>query len=223
MVIKGIIFDLDGVLVFTDKFHYKAWKQVAGRINAPFDETLNNCLRGVSRMESLDIILSSAGLDLTADEKVKLAFEKNEIYRSLLSGLTPESVEAGTREVLEALRAGGLKLAIGSSSRNANVILAGTKLAGYFDAVSDGNNISRSKPDPEVFLKAAQFIGLPPCSCAVVEDAAAGIDAAKDGGFYAVGIGPAAGYARADLSISSLTELIGLSVRANAVRSYRKK
>jgi beta-phosphoglucomutase len=210
MSIKGIIFDLDGVIVFTDRFHYKAWKQVAEKIGAPFDETLNNRLRGVSRMESLEIILNNAGIEIPHDEKEKIASEKNEIYRIFLGELTPESIEPGTRDVLKELRRRGLKLAIGSSSKNASTILANTELTDYFDAVSDGNNISRSKPDPEVFIKAAVYINLPPEECIVVEDAYAGIDAAKAGGFYAVGIGDAAGYEKSDVSITALQELLEL-------------
>jgi beta-phosphoglucomutase len=209
-VIKGIIFDLDGVIVFTDKFHYKAWKAAADRIGAPFDEILNNRLRGVSRMESLDIILANAGLDLPINQRNKIAAEKNELYRSFLAELTPSSVAPDTRETLGILRQKGFKLAIGSSSKNTPTILANTNLSSCFDAVSDGNNISRSKPDPEVFLKAADFLGLAPVCCAVVEDAAAGIDAAKDGGFYAIGIGDAAGYDRTDWAIKSLKELVEL-------------
>ncbi|MDR1732117.1 MAG: beta-phosphoglucomutase [Synergistaceae bacterium] len=210
MVINGIVFDLDGVIAFTDKFHYKAWKMVAERLNAPFDEVLNNRLRGVSRMESLNIILSNAGLDLSPEKRENIAFVKNEIYRFLLSELSPASIDPDTRETLKILRSHGIKLAIGSSSKNAPLILEKTGLTEYFDAVSNGNNISRPKPDPEVFLKAAAFIGLSPSECAVVEDAAAGIDAAKNGGFYAIGIGDAAKYPRADLRIASLKELLTL-------------
>ncbi len=138
MRIKGIIFDLDGVIVFTDKFHYQAWLSEARKLGAPFDEEINHRLRGVSRMESLQIILDNAGLKLSDDEKDKIASDKNETYRALLSSLTPESVDPGTRKALAELRARGFKLAIGSSSRNTPMIMANTDLQSYFDAVSDG-------------------------------------------------------------------------------------
>lgn len=208
--IQGIIFDLDGVLISTDAFHYAAWKVLADELGAPFDEKINDRLRGVSRMESLEIILGNAGITLPEARKERLASEKNERYRALLRQLSPLSVSPDVRETLAALRARGRKLAIGSSSKNANMILERTDLIGFFDAVSDGNNITRSKPDPEVFLKAAAFIGLSPKECAVVEDAEAGIDAAKAGGFFAIGIGGAKDYAKTDQGIRKLSELTAL-------------
>lgn len=158
--IKGFIFDLDGVIVFTDKLHYQAWKQMADRLGISFDETVNDRLRGVSREESLDIILENYhGPALGAEEKRRLAEEKNSYYRELLEELTQEAVEENVKDTLVKLRERGFKLAIGSSSKNAGLILERTGIAGLFDAVSDGNNIQRSKPDPEVFLKAAAFFG----------------------------------------------------------------
>ena len=207
---KGVIFDLDGVLVFTDKFHYQAWKHAADEAGVPFDEILNNQLRGVSRMESLEIILSNAALTLSKEEKERVAERKNALYRELLQRLTPQAIDGDTRKTLSLLREHGLKLAIGSSSKNAPLILKNTALAEFFDAVSDGNNIQHSKPDPEVFLKAAEFLRLAPCDCAVVEDAKAGIDAAKTDGFTAIGIGDAAGYAKCDRVINRLSELVHL-------------
>ena len=187
--IKGFIFDLDGVIVFTDKLHYQAWKRMADRLGISFDETVNDRLRGVSREESLDIILENYhGPALGAEEKRRLAEEKNSYYRELLEELTPEAVEENVKDTLVKLRERGFKLAIGSSSKNAGLILERTGIAGLFDAVSDGNNIQRSKPDPEVFLKAAAFLGLEPGDCAVIEDAEAGIRAAKAGGMFAAAL-----------------------------------
>lgn len=207
--IKGIIFDLDGVIVFTDQFHYRAWKQIADGLGIYFDETINHRLRGVSRMESLEIILENYhGKELCRQEKEQLAEQKNEIYIRLLAQMTPADVTAEVRETLAALRAGGYRLAIGSSSRNAKFILEKTGLTEAFDAVSDGTNIMHSKPDPEVFLKAAEFLGLPPEACMVVEDAEAGIQAAKAGGMYAVGIGEAANCAQADAARHTLSDLL---------------
>lgn len=209
--IKGLIFDLDGVLVFTDKFHYQAWKTMADELGVYFDETINHQLRGVSRMDSLEIILERyEGPDLSLREKEKLAEKKNEIYRTLLESMTPDDVTKEVRDTLTKLREKGYKLAIGSSSKNAKFILEKVELKDAFDAISDGNNITKSKPDPEVFLKAAEYLGLPPKACMVVEDAEAGIEAAKKGGMYAAGIGEAAKSINADESLKTFSELVDI-------------
>lgn len=209
--IKGLIFDLDGVLVFTDKFHYQAWKTMADELGVYFDETINHRLRGVSRMDSLEIILERyEGPDLSLREKEKLAEKKNESYRTLLESMTPDDVTKEVRDTLTKLREKGYKLAIGSSSKNAKFILEKVELKDAFDAISDGNNITKSKPDPEVFLKAAEYLGLPPKACMVVEDAEAGIEAAKKGGMYAAGIGEAAKSINADESLKTFSELVDI-------------
>lgn len=208
---KAFIFDLDGVIVFTDKFHYKAWKQMADGMGIYFDETINNRLRGVSRRESLEIILERYnGEALTEERKEELAAQKNDIYRGLLATMTPEDVSDEVRGTLKELKARGHKLAIGSSSKNAKYILEKVQLTEMFDAVSDGTNITRSKPDPEVFLKAAEFLQEEASNCIVVEDAYAGIDAAAAGGMTTVGIGDASAYQKADYSIRSFRELLSL-------------
>ena len=191
MDIKGIIFDLDGVLCSTDSCHYLAWKELADFLDIPFDETVNQRLRGVSRMESLKIILEAADRNFSDQEKIELAERKNERYRNLLLKLTPADVGDDIRETLGELRKKGVLLAVGSSSKNTPLILDQVGLENWFDAVADGNDITRSKPDPEVFLLAAEKLGLPPSECMVVEDADAGIEAAFKGGFIPVGIGPA--------------------------------
>lgn len=190
--IKGIIFDLDGVICFTDRYHYQAWKQMADEIGIYFDEKINNRLRGISRLESLDIILEKSEKSYTAEEKHKLAEYKNEIYKKLLISMSPADLSNEVRDTLNELRRRGYKLAIGSSSKNTGLILHQIGLEGYFDAVSDGTNISRSKPDPEVFLKAAEMLEMEPEDCLVVEDALAGIQAAAAGHFQSAGIGEAA-------------------------------
>ena len=205
---KGIIFDLDGVLLSTDHFHYLAWKALADRLGIPFDEKKNDLLRGVSRMDSLEIILGERSDEFSPDEKLAFATEKNLTYRSYLQTLTPEFVSPEVPETLQKLRDSGLRLAVGSSSKNTPLILEKTDLRKYFDAVSDGNNITKSKPDPEVFLKAAQFIGLDPSECVVVEDADSGIEAAKRGGFYAISIGDSVTNGLDDRHINSLVELL---------------
>lgn len=205
---NAFIFDLDGVIVFTDKFHYQAWKEMADSMNIYFDEAINNRLRGVSRAESLEIILERYDGKLTAEEKAALMEAKNSKYRLLLETMTPADVTDEVRDTLRELRQRGYKLAIGSSSKNAGFILEKVRLADMFDAVSDGNNISRSKPDPEVFLIAAKLLDVSPEQCAVVEDAYAGIDAAKSAGMTAVGIGDAAGYEKSDYTIRTVNELL---------------
>ena len=208
---KAFIFDLDGVLVFTDKFHYLAWKEMADQMGIYFDETINNRLRGVSRRESLKIILENyTGDPLSEEQKEKLMENKNNRYRKLLENMTAKDVSEEVRETLKELRKRGYRLAIGSSSKNTKFILERTELSSMFDAVSDGTNISRSKPDPEVFLKAAIFLNEVPEECYVVEDASAGIQAAKAAGMQAVGIGEAANDSRADYSIHSFSELLTL-------------
>lgn len=208
-MIKGIIFDLDGVIVHTDEMHYQAWKQVADRIGVVFNREINNRLRGVSRMESLEIILEGAK-PISDAEKLALSDEKNAAYKKLLQTLSEEDVDSDVKMVLRELKNRHIKLAIGSSSKNAGFILEQIKLIDFFDAVSDGNNIEKSKPDPEVFLKAAEFLMLKPSDCAVVEDAYAGIDAAVAGGFYSVGIGDASTYDKADMKIHRFTEVLNL-------------
>ena len=204
---RAIIFDLDGVIVSTDGFHYKAWKAMADKEGIYFDETINNRLRGVSRMESLAIILERASKAYTDEEKNAMATAKNEIYRESLSQLTPDDILPGVMDMLTALRAKGLKLAIGSSSRNTPVILNQIGLGDYFDAVADGNQIKNSKPDPEVFLLAAELLGIPPQDCVVVEDAYAGIDAAKAGGMKAVGVGDASKYEKSDITGATMADI----------------
>lgn len=206
---KGFIFDLDGVIVFTDKYHYLAWKQMADKMNIYFDETINNRLRGVSRMDSLEIILERyEGKPLSQEEKNALAEEKNSCYCKLLSNMSPSDVTEEVRDTLKELRRSGYQLSIGSSSKNAKFILEKVELTDYFDAISDGTNITKSKPDPEVFLKAAEYLTLKPEECMVVEDAYAGIDAAKASNMKAVGIGDAYSYEKTDYPIKTFSDLL---------------
>ena len=204
---KAVIFDLDGVIVSTDGFHYRAWKAMADNEGIYFDETINNRLRGVSRMESLEIILERATKTYTAEEKEAMATAKNDIYRESLVQLTPDDILPGVMDMLTTLRGMGVKLAIGSSSKNTPVILKQIGLGDYFDAVADGNQIKNSKRDPEVFLLAAKLLGIDPAECVVVEDAYAGIDAAKAGGMKAVGVGDASKYEKADVTGATMADV----------------
>lgn len=209
---KAFIFDLDGVIVFTDKFHYQAWKQMADKMGIYFDENINNRLRGVSRAESLEIILERyKGEPLSCERKLELMEEKNNTYRELLASMTPADVANEVRDILKKLREAGYKLAIGSSSKNTKFILGKVELLDAFDAISDGTNITHSKPDPEVFVKAGEFLGIDASECVVVEDAYAGIDAAKAARMEAVGIGDASGYEKADYKIQNFGELLGIA------------
>lgn len=207
--IKGIIFDLDGVLLSTDHYHYLAWKELADELDVQFCEKDNEKLRGVSRMESFEIILSgSPELKLTDAEKAAYADRKNARYREYLRQMTPSDVSEEVRQTLAKLRQRGYKLAVGSSSKNARFILEQTALTDAFDAIADGTDIQRSKPDPEVFLTAARFLKLAPAECAVVEDAEAGLQAAIGGGMFPIGIASAKGDPKARISLDAFADLL---------------
>lgn len=211
MKYEGIIFDLDGVIFFTDEYHYLAWKEMANSINTYFDREINNRLRGVSRMASLEIILERyEGPALSQKDKEQLAAQKNEIYRNLLNKMSPADLSDEVKDTLNKLRARGLVLAIGSSSKNTPMILKRIGLGAYFDAVADGNCITHSKPDPEVFLKASEFIGLPPSACLVVEDAVAGAEAGHRGGFTVACVGDASQAGAGDYNLSSVSDLLNI-------------
>ncbi len=208
----GVIFDLDGVICFTDHYHYLAWKALADSLGIDFDESKNDRLRGVSRMESLEIVLEGYhGAPLSDAEKTALANRKNALYRQSLQTMSPKDLSDEVRDTLNELRTRGLKLAIGSSSKNTPLILERIGLAGFFDAVSDGNNITRSKPDPQVFTMAAEMLCLPAEKCLVVEDALAGLQAAAAGGFASAGLGPAAQSGKATYSLHSFRDLLDIA------------
>lgn len=202
-MIKAVIFDLDGVIVSTDDCHYEAWKKMADEEGIYFDKIINNRLRGVSRMESLEIVLERAVKEYSDEEKLQLAERKNGYYKEFITKLTPSDILPGAKENLEELRKNGIKIAIGSSSKNTPIILKQIGLESYFDAVSDGNNITKSKPDPEVFLKAAEMLNIPAEECMIVEDADAGIEAGKRAGMKTLSVHGAKG---ADVEIDDLSE-----------------
>ena len=211
MKYKGIIFDLDGVICSTDEYHYQAWKALADRLGIPFDRERNNLLRGVSRMQSLEIILEKSDKRYSEEEKNAFAEEKNRLYRELLAQMSPTDLSDDVKNTLETLRKSHLKLAIGSSSKNTPFILNRIGLGSFFDAVADGNCITHSKPHPEVFLKAAEMIGLPPADCLVVEDAHAGVEAAVAGGFDCAAIGDAKDDRRAQWHLAHFSDLLKIS------------
>jgi len=210
MEIRSIIFDLDGVIVSTDHYHYLAWKQIADEEGIEFNKEINHRLRGVSRMESLDIVLERAGRSYSQQEKHQLAERKNDTYKELLTSLTASDLLPEVQETLDALRSKGLKLAIGSSSKNAPFILDKIGLGGFFDAIADGNHIRNSKPDPEVFLLAANKIGELPEHCLVVEDAEAGVEAGLRAGMAVAAVGDARNGGRAHVNLDSMGQLVSV-------------
>lgn len=214
MKYKAIIFDLDGVICSTDSYHYQAWKNLADKLGIYFDEEINNRLRGVSRMESLEIILENYNGSLTQEEKEKYADEKNEEYKKLLVNMSPKDLNPTVKRTLDDLRALGLRLAIGSSSKNAKFILERLGLKNYFDKISDGTNIEHSKPHPEVFFKAAEFLEIAPTYCLVVEDAVSGIQAAKAAGMDSAAVGDAAKADCATYNLKDFNQLLSTVMRA---------
>lgn len=207
-MIKAVIFDLDGVLVTTDELHFEAWKTLAEELGITgFTKADNVRQRGVSRMESLEVVLEKADRQFTDDEKLALAEKKNNMYVNSLAALSKADVLPGVFDFLEYIKSKGIKAAVGSASKNTPLILEKTGLADKFDAVSCGLDTTRSKPDPEVFLIAAKKLGIAPCDCVVVEDSEAGIAAAKAGGMYAIAVGAAEHDPKADVSVESLDSL----------------
>jgi beta-phosphoglucomutase len=186
--IRACLFDLDGVLVDTAKYHYIAWKIIAENLGFHFSEIDNEILKGVSRMESLDILLGLGKIKIDLREKEELAAKKNSLYVSYIKNMTPDEILPGVIPFLDELHENGILLALGSASKNARSILDKINLANKFDAIIDGNKVSRAKPDPEVFLNGADELGVRPGECLVFEDAQAGIDAARNAGMFIIGI-----------------------------------
>lgn len=205
--IKACIFDLDGVIVDTAVYHYKAWKRLADQLGLKFTEHDNELLKGVSRVRSLEIILELNSVTKTAEEQTALATQKNNWYVDMINQMTPAEILPGAKEFLEACRAAGIKTALGSASKNSSTILAKINMAHLFDAIVDGNHVSKAKPDPEVFLKGAEALGVNPAECVVFEDAIAGVEAAINGGMKVVGIGEPAVLSKANIVVSGLDKM----------------
>jgi beta-phosphoglucomutase len=206
-MIKGFLFDLDGVIVDTAKYHYLAWKRLADKLAIPFTEADNERLKGVSRMESLDIILSLGRLELSEAVRKDLAAKKNAWYVEFITKVTPDEILPGALEFIQQAKTQDIKIALGSASKNATTILERLDIAGYFDAVITGNEVSKAKPDPEVFLKGADALGLAPEECMVFEDAAAGVEAAINGGMKCIGIGSEDNLGKADKVVAGLAQI----------------
>lgn len=205
---KGAIFDLDGVLVDTAKYHYLAWKRLAKELGFDFQEKDNERLKGVSRVKSLEILLEIGKIKASAEEKEQYADKKNEWYVEYLNTLDSSALLPGSKEYLAYLRSQKIKIALGSASKNAPLILNKLNIADCFDAIVDGNSVSKAKPDPEVFLLGAKSLNLFPSDCAVFEDSSAGIQAAKTGGMKAIGLGSPSNLPGADLYINDLSDML---------------
>lgn len=204
---NACIFDLDGVIVDTAVYHYKAWKRLANELGFDFTEENNEKLKGVSRVRSLELILEWGGVTKTEAEKEELATRKNDWYVEMINHMTPAEILPGAKEFLEACRAAGIKTALGSASKNSMTILDHINLTNLFDAIIDGNKVTNAKPDPEVFLKGAEALNVLPGDCVVFEDAIAGVEAAINGGMKVVGIGSPEVLKEADLVVSGLNKM----------------
>ena len=205
---KGAIFDLDGVIVDTAKYHYLAWKRLANELGFDFSEEDNEQLKGVSRTRSLEILLEIGGLEMDAETQAKMCDKKNEWYVESIKSIDESELLKGAKEFLQELRKNGIKVSLGSASKNAVPILKGLGIIDLFDAIIDGNKVSKAKPDPEVFLLGAKELGLDPSECVVFEDAYAGVQAAKAGGMMAIGIGSKENLPNADYNIAGLYEML---------------
>ncbi|WP_254411685.1 beta-phosphoglucomutase [Dyadobacter diqingensis] len=199
--VQACLFDLDGVIVDTAKYHYLAWRQLANQLG--FDLTLeqNELLKGISRMESLDIVLGIGGVQLDEEEKSKLAAEKNVRYLELCKQITPDDALPGVRGFLDELRADAIKVGLGSASKNARTILTNLDMLTYFDTIVDGNRVTKGKPDPQVFLMGAEDLSVAPEHCIVFEDAVAGIQSGNAAGMLTIGIGEQSVLNEADIVI----------------------
>ena len=209
MELKALVFDLDGVITDSAELHYQAWKKLAGELGLAFDRAQNEALKGVSRMDSLEIILKNNRCSeaYTAAEKEAFAFRKNEYYKELVETLTEKDILPAIKELVLDARAAGLKTAVASVSKNAPRVLERIGLADYFDVVADAAKVKKSKPDPEIFLTCAEQLGIDPRACIGLEDSQAGIEGILDAGMYAVGIHVTVTGRRPDLMVESTAEL----------------
>lgn len=205
--IQLFIFDLDGVITDTAEYHYLAWKSLADKFNLKFDRDINEKLRGVSRTESLNIILAENNIQVAEESKNEWATLKNDLYVELINEITPKDLLGGVKELLEDLKNRKIKIALGSASKNAKPVIEKLGIAEYFDAIGDGFSVENSKPAPDIFLHVAEELNINPKNCVVVEDAEAGIDAAISAGMKTIGIGPKERLGKADYIYSSIEEI----------------
>lgn len=206
-MIRGLLFDLDGVLVNTNPLHCQAWKELAQELGIPFTTEDYEAFLGISRAQCLELLLQKGNRSFSPQEKIRLCDRKNDRYRELIGGLTPAALLPGVPEFLRAARAEGYRIGLGSVSKNAGFLLQRLEIGPLFDAVIDGTQIVKGKPDPEVFLKGARALNLLPEQCVVFEDSAAGIEAAHRGGMKAVGIGTPQRLPEAELTVPGFAGL----------------
>lgn len=204
---KLFIFDLDGVICDTTKYHYQAWKKIAEKVKVNFTKMDNEKLKGVSRMTSLDILLSEKANLYSPEEKVELAEEKNKLYVNYIRELTENDILPGVNDFLTECRSVGYRIALGSASKNSNMILEQLRMKEIFDYIVDGTMVSKAKPNPAVFVKSMNYFKLEPLDCIVFEDAQAGIKAANKAGMMSVGIGDSSILKEADLVISGFENI----------------
>ncbi|MFT6970058.1 MAG: beta-phosphoglucomutase [Roseivirga sp.] len=204
---KAVIFDLDGVIVDTVPAHFIAWQSIAQELNIPFDEKDNEALKGVSRMDSMKKILALGGMQKTEGEILALTTKKNNLYVSIISKMTDKDILPGVLAFIALLKSNGIMVAVGSSSKNTPTILKCIGLEQGFDAIVDGNQVTHSKPNPEVFLKGAERMGLAPSDCIVIEDAISGVQAAINGGMRCIGVGEQKVLEKANIVVKTLSEL----------------
>jgi beta-phosphoglucomutase len=212
---KACLFDLDGVIVDTAKYHFKAWKMLANSLGIDFTEAENEKLKGISRVESLQLILNWGGITKTEEEKFDLATKKNKWYVDLIANMDETEILPGAKELLQELKAANIKIALGSASKNSETILRKINLFDAFEAIIDGNKVSKSKPNPQVFLMGAEALGVKPESCIVFEDAEAGVEAAINAGMRVVGIGESHNLFKADLVVAGLNQ-----INLNTLKSF---
>lgn len=207
--IQAFIFDLDGVITDTAEYHYLAWKALAEELEIPFDMTFNEKLKGVSRMDSLELILEHGGKQdaYTLEEKEELATKKNDHYKTLIANITENDLLPGIHSFLQEIKEKGLKLGLASASKNAFTVMDALGLTSTFDYIVDSSKIKNGKPDPEIFLTAAKALDVEPTHCIGVEDAASGVKAIKGAGMFAVGVGDDKTLAEADLVVSTTEQL----------------
>ena len=206
---------MDGVVTDTAELHYAAWKKLADDMGWQFDRDLNEKLRGISRMDSIKVIMDHNNVSLDDKTIVELATKKNDIYVESLDSMTQEDYLPGAKELLTHLRSEGFSVALGSASKNANKVLKQLNATYFFDVIGDGNSVSKSKPAPDIFLYASEKLGLPPENCIVFEDAEKGIDAAKAGKFHSVGIGPEERVGHADIRFNTMKEATLFEVKSH--------
>lgn len=204
---KAFIFDLDGVIVDTAKYHFLAWQKIASRLGIDFTHEHNEQLKGVSRIRSLDLILSLGGKEITQEEKDQFLLEKNEDYLQYIINMKEDEILEGVVPVLQYLKDNGQKIALGSASKNARPILEKVNILHFFDAIVDGNDVTNAKPDPEVFLRAAQLVGASASDAIVFEDSVAGVQAANIAGMVSIGIGDAKTLHEAQYNFNDFTEI----------------